>query len=262
MARSVVVLPAPLAPIRATISPCSQLERDAVERHGPCRSGPRGPCRRSTALLSLPSARGLVLAAEVGPDDGGRRAGPRPGVPSAIFVPKLDDDDAVARCASPRHVVLDQQHGDAAVADAAHHGTARPSPPGSCRRTARRAAAAWLGGQRERDARARSGGRAAGSSASLVGDVAEAEDRPGSRGALAEAALVGPGGRRREADAGQPGASRSGGPTTTFSSAVISLKHAWSPGRCARRRVRATTVRASAARCARPSNSDPAGGRG
>ena len=47
--RSVVVLPAPLGPSKAKISPAVQFERHIVDRHAVCRSGASGAVRSARA---------------------------------------------------------------------------------------------------------------------------------------------------------------------------------------------------------------------
>ena len=119
---SSVDLPAPLAPMRVTISPCGHVEVDARAAPGCCRRRSRtssdqhqhAPRRRIGATRAAARPRRL---AEIGADHGriaadlGRRA---VGDLAAI----VEHDDVVGDAHDHAHVVLDQQHADAvAVAD-------------------------------------------------------------------------------------------------------------------------------------------------
>ena len=131
---SVVVLPAPLAPISATISPLADLERDAAQH-----------VRGAAADMQIVKLEhgALRRRAEIGLD----RPPDRPGSPRAC--PRQgsgrgsSDLDAPAQAHDQAHVVLDQQHRDAEFARAPRRiGRRRAlrSRSGSCRRPARRAA--------------------------------------------------------------------------------------------------------------------------
>ena len=167
----VVVLPAPFAPSSATISPSSTWKRDALERRGWRRSGPR--CRRPRAAsVAVPSAligahpcarracprRRGVDACSSGwssvqllpppprrcrgrPRPRPGRAGSAPGVPSAIFSPKFSttmrwatDMTSFMSCSISSTLTPRS----ALIRGSARR--ARASRPGWCRRPARRAA--------------------------------------------------------------------------------------------------------------------------
>src|SRR5262245_51164916 len=106
-ARSVVVLPAPLAPRIVVIPPASTAKsmpwRTFVHRY--CASTPRACRSAGISEPSLPS----TLAPEVGTDDVGvaldlGRAA------LGDLAPEVEDDHAVGDLHDQAHVVLDQQH--------------------------------------------------------------------------------------------------------------------------------------------------------
>src|SRR5215208_1486295 len=100
IARSVVVLPAPLAPSSATISP------SFTSSETPC-SALTGPYRAST----LRSSSSGIFLAEVGLDDGGVRAH-LGGCPLGDLAAEIEDVHAVGDRHHEVHVVLDEQDGE------------------------------------------------------------------------------------------------------------------------------------------------------
>ena len=145
-ARISVVLPAPLAPSRATASPWRDLQVDAVQDRR-C-AIPRDEAADAEHLLARRWARGHrsggiggERVAEVGAAhvvvglDLGRRAGGQ-------ALAGVEHDDLVGDGHDQRHVVLDQHHRHAGVGDAPQQRRqAAPCRGATGRRRARRAAA-------------------------------------------------------------------------------------------------------------------------
>ena len=131
-ALSVLDLPAPLAPISASVSPGSI----ASGRRLRCRRSARSVTSRSS-MLSL----GIALA-EIGFDHGALRS-TSCGLPCASSCALGHHQHAVAQVGDEPHVVVDDDDGDAAFAHAAGWCRARdPSPRRTGRRPARRAGSA------------------------------------------------------------------------------------------------------------------------
>ncbi len=158
MVRSVVDLPAPLEPSRVTISPCVDREATGPSRRRCCRS--RRGCRRRSSIGSpvrRPACRRRrrVDASSCAPSPSrtcrGRPRSTRSlvrmssGAPSAIFSPR---SSTVIRSRHPHdhaHVVLDEQDRHLLLVPHPVHevGEDAPTPAGSCRPSARPAAAPW-----------------------------------------------------------------------------------------------------------------------
>src|SRR5215470_20404238 len=178
IARTVVLLPAPLAPKRQTSSPWSTRSET--------------PWSTSTAPYATRTSSSVskdLVRPEVGPDHLGvplDRAGRALGDRAAI----VEHDDAVAEPHDQVHVVLDQEHAQPARADALDEphqplGLDRVEPGRRLVQQQHR----WIGGEGHREPEepllaareiAREGVR-------LVAETDEVEDRPG---ALAEPPLV------------------------------------------------------------------------
>ena len=128
IACSVDDLPAPFGPIRPTISPGFDLERQAAHGARPRRSGPRGPRRRARSLASSSSRTALSPRYAAATS---RFARISAGVPSASVVALVEHVDAVADVHDQRHVVVDQQHAGAVVVahGADDRGERRAPPP-------------------------------------------------------------------------------------------------------------------------------------
>ncbi len=179
--RSVVVLPAPLAPSSATISPSATsrltplqgadrpvADLDPVEleqRHQRSSSSGSGLCRRPARRRPLRWCSAWRRRAGPGTPRRRRgRAGPRPGCPPRSQA-EIEHGHTLGHRHHEPHVVLDEQDADAPLpVDAADELARAPaSRPGWCRPPARRAAAA-RGGCRARGRSRAGAGRRRGAS--------------------------------------------------------------------------------------------------
>ena len=114
MARRIEDLPAPLAPISATVSPSADLERHALQRIDVI-VVEFNIVKFEQRIHGLQSDR-FIFSAQIGLDDLGvlldfrRRT-------LGDLLPEVQDDDPVRNVHHGRHVMLDKQNGDAAVPD-------------------------------------------------------------------------------------------------------------------------------------------------
>src|SRR5215831_20332050 len=117
MPLSVVVLPAPFAPIKQTNSPCSTPRSMPLTAWMP----PYATCRRLNSSSARADTRSSLqlerdLAAEIGGDDLGvilhfRRR------PLRDLAAVVEHQHAIAHAHHQLHIVLDQQDGDSVAAD-------------------------------------------------------------------------------------------------------------------------------------------------